>query len=328
MHQVTVKRQLFDQAVGLVQHRHSRRLIYPAALHPHEPVLDHVDPPHAVAAGPGVQFLDHLQRAVGLPVDRNRHTRLESDLQRLLFVGGILGRDGHAEVDQFDSVGLQIFQLTRLVADVQAVLIRTVRFLDRRLHRDALLLAEGDHLGPARKQFTEPFDPPRRNQLDTRIERFGCQLEPALVVALAGGSVSIRIGPDIAGHLQADLGNQRACDRRAQQVRPLVAGLPLQNREGEVAAEFLLGVNDLRRDNPLAVGLLENLLAVLARLAQVDIHRVHVVALVLQPSENHRRVQATRIRQHTTGHCPTPLQRSTANGDRGTATHPDANWRL
>ena len=122
------------------------------------------------------------------------------------------------------------------------------------------------------KLLAELLDPPRGDHLDVRIERLGGQLEAALVVPLAGGAVGVSVGPDLAGDLQADLRDQRPGDRRAQQVHALVLRLPLQHGEGEVAAEFLLGVDDPGRLGPDVPGLFQNRLAILARLAEIDVH--------------------------------------------------------
>ena len=47
--------------MGRVEDRHARRLVDAAALHAHEAVLDHVDPPDAVAAADLVQLVDDFE---------------------------------------------------------------------------------------------------------------------------------------------------------------------------------------------------------------------------------------------------------------------------
>src|SRR5689334_23417319 len=46
---------------------------------------------------------------------------------------------------------------------------------------------------------TKLFDPPGCNELDRRIEGFGCQLKTTLIVAFAGRAVGVGIGPHFAG---------------------------------------------------------------------------------------------------------------------------------
>ena len=85
-----------------------------------------------------------------LAVDAHGNARLETDRHLLALVGGLLRRDGHAEIDQFDAVDVQVFQLARLVADVQAVLVGAVGLGRGGLDGDVPLVAIGDHLGCGR----------------------------------------------------------------------------------------------------------------------------------------------------------------------------------
>ena len=179
---------------------------------------------------------------------------------------------------------------------MQTVLVGAVRFGQRGLDGNVLLRAEVDHLAAAGKRGAKLLDPPRSDHSYRRIERLGGQLEPALVVALARGAVSVRIGADLAGHLQANLRDQRPGDRSAQQVDPLVLRLPGQHRKGEIAAQFLARIDDLRTGGPARAGFVQDRLTVLARLPQVDVHRVDVVPLVLQPAQDDRGVQPAGIR--------------------------------
>ena len=201
--------------------------------------------PDAVAAADLVQPRDDLEGPQPLAVDAHRHARLEADRHLLDLVGGLLRRDGHAEIDQFDAVDRQVFQLARLVADVQAVLVGAVGLGDRRLDGDVLLLGNRRSSRCGRGTVWRNFSI-RQGAMTriARIEGLGGQLEAALVVPLARGPVGVGVGPDLAGDLQADLRDQRPGDRRAQQIHALVLRLPLQHGKGEIAAQFLLGVDD------------------------------------------------------------------------------------
>ena len=137
----------------------------------------------------------------------------------------------------------------------------------------------------------------------------------------AGGAVGVGVGPDFAGDLQADLGNQRPGDRRAQQIDAFVLGLPLQHGKGEIAAKLLAGVDDAGRLGPDVAGLLQDGLAVFAGLPQVDVHAVDVVALVHQPAQNDGGIQPAGIRQNAARHAskssiqPFLLNRELHNND-------------
>ena len=299
--EVAIEGELFDEPVGLVEERHARRLVNAAALHADKSVLDDVRPAHAVAAADRVEFEDDLVGRKRLTVDLRRHPRLEVDPHRLRLLGGSLRRDRHPELDQLEAVGRHLLEEARLVAGVEAVLIGAVGLSLRGLHRDVALVAEIDELGAAGEALAELADPPRREDGDLRIERLGGELEAALVVPLAGGTVGEHRGPLAVGDVDDHLRNQWTGDRRAEEVGPLVAGLPLKDREGEVATEFLADVDDLGVDGAAGAGLLERRRPVLARLAEVDVDGDHVIAALDEPAEDHGGVEPPRIRQHALG---------------------------
>ena len=164
------------------------------------------------------------------------------------------------------------------------------------------MIAVGDHLAAAGEFFAKPLHAPRGNDANARIEGLGGKLEPALVVPLARGSVGIVIGPNLPGHLQADLGDQWPGDRSAQQVRPLVLGVPKEDGEGKIAAQFVPGIDNAGRLGPNPLRLLENRLPVLARLAEIDVHGMDVVAFLAEPAQDDRGIQSARIRQNAACH--------------------------
>ena len=198
-----------------------------------------------------VEPTDDREGPQRLAVDADRHAGLEADRHVLDLVGGLLRRDGHAEIDQLDPVDGEVFQLAGLVADVQAVLVGAVGLGDRGLDGNVFLPAIGDHFAASGKAAAEFLHPPGAITRTAGSQGLGGQLEAALVVPLARGPVDVGVGPDLAGDLQADLRDQRPGDRRAQQVDALVLRLPLQDGKGEVAAQFLLGVDDPRRAAPI-----------------------------------------------------------------------------
>ena len=60
---------------------------------------------------------------------------------------------------------------------------------------------------------------------------------------------------------------------------------------------------------PHVVGLLQDRLAVFARLAEIDVDAVDVVALVLQPAENDRSIQTAGVRENATWHESFPIEK-------------------
>jgi hypothetical protein len=162
--------------------------------------------------------------------------------------------------------------------------------------RDLVLLGEGDEL-LARAQV--PFAP-RRDHRHVGLERVIAELEPDLVVALAGGAVADRVGPDAFGDLDLLLGDQRSRDRGAEEVDPLVDGVRPEHREDVVADEFLAQILDVdvlgldAEEFGLAAGRLQ-----LLALAEIG-REGHDLAAVggLQPLQDDRCVEAAGIGQH------------------------------
>jgi hypothetical protein len=149
---------------------------------------------------------------------------------------------------------------------MEAILVGTIRLCRRRFHGNISLIAVRDHLGTAWKSGTKLFHAPRSNHSDLRVKRFGSQLKAALVVSLTSRSMSVGVRVHLSCHLQADFRNQRSRDRSSQQVNGLVLRLPLQNREGEVTAQFLLGIHNTGGLCTNILGLLQNGRPVFARL--------------------------------------------------------------
>ena len=301
MDEVAIEGELFDETVGLVEERHPRRLINPAALHADEPVLDNVGPADTIAATDGVELEDDLVGRKRLAVDLRRHPRFEVDPHHFRLFRGSLRRDRHPELDQLEAVGRHLLEEARLVAGVEAVFVGAVGLPLRGLHRDGALVTEIDELRAAGKALAEFADPPRGENRDLRIERLGGELEAALVVPLAGGAVGEHRGPLAMGDVDDHLRDQRPGDRGAEEVGPFVPGLPLENGEGEVAAQLLADIDDLGVDGATGAGLGERRRPVLAGLAVVDVDGDHVIAALDEPTEDHGGVEPPRIRQHTLG---------------------------
>ena len=67
-------------------------------------------------------------------------------------------------------------------------------------------------------------------------------LEPDLIVTLASGAVAYRVGASFPRDFDLALGNQRSCDRSAEQIDTLVQGIGPEHRKDEIADEFLAQV--------------------------------------------------------------------------------------
>ena len=159
--------------------------------------------------------------------------------------------------------------------------------------RDLVLLGVVDQRG-ARGEA--PFAP-RRDHLDVGLERVGRELEPHLVVALAGRAVGDGVGAHFARDLDQALGDQGSGDRGAEQVEALVLRVGAEHREHVVAHEFLAQVLDedvLGLDaEHLGLGARGLQLAPLAEVGGEGDH-LRVIGF-LQPFEDDRGVEAARI---------------------------------
>ena len=162
--------------------------------------------------------------------------------------------------------------------------------------RNLVLLGKGDER-LARLEI--PFAP-RRDDFHVGLQRVIGELEPHLVVALAGGAVGDRIGADLFGDLDLLLGDQRPRDRGAEQILALVERIGAEHRKHVVADEFFAQILDedvLRLDaerQRLGARRLE-----LLALAEIGGEGHHLAAVGgLQPLEDDRSVEPARIGQH------------------------------
>ena len=87
--------------------------------------------------------------------------------------------------------------------------------------------------------------PPGGDHLDTGLQCVGAELEPHLVIALAGGAVGDGVGAGLVGDLDQALGDQGAGDGSAQQVLALVYRVGAEHGEYEVPDKFLAQVVDI-----------------------------------------------------------------------------------
>ncbi len=162
--------------------------------------------------------------------------------------------------------------------------------------RNLVLLGEFDQLR-ARREV--PF-PPRRDHGHIGLERIIGQLEAHLIVTLAGGAVGDRVGADFFRDLDLLLGDQRPCDRGAEQVLPLIQRIGAEHREHVVAHEFLAQVldEDVLRLDAEQQRLLARRLELLA-LAEIGGESHHLAAIGgLQPFQDDRGIEPARISEH------------------------------
>ncbi len=86
--------------------------------------------------------------------------------------------------------------------------------------------------------------PPRRDDLDARLERVIGQLEAHLIIALTGGTMGNCVGLFFHGDVDLPLGDQRPRDRSAEQIRPFINCVGAQHRKNVIFDKLLAQIAD------------------------------------------------------------------------------------
>ena len=236
----------------------------------------------------GESFLPSI--ATGSP-----RSNVDRDHRRL--VGRRFRIDG-ARIDVVRHLDAWVLQHLALGGGVQEVGVDRERRLAALVlgDRDLVQLGERDEL-LARAQI--PFAP-GRDHGDVGLQRVVGELEADLVVALAGRAVGDGVGADLLGDLDLLLGDERAGDRGAEEIEPLVLRVRPEHREDVVAHELLAQILD---EDVLVLDAEELRLAPrrLELLALAEIGREgHDLAAVggLQPFQDDRGVEPAGIGEH------------------------------
>ena len=228
-------------------------------------------------------------------IQRHRVAAGEFDFHYLRFVRRRLGRHGPAP-DALVRLGPGILQVAALVGNVQQVGVHGIRRLVLLLEIDRYVVipAIGQQLLPG---VQVPL-PPRSNHLDVGIQRIGAQLEPHLVVALAGCAVRDGVGAGFFRDFHQAPGDQRPGNGGAQQVFPFIQRIRAEHWQNVVPGECLLQVFDVDFLHAHRSRLGARRLHLLA-LADVGRKGHHLRAAgLLQPSADYRRIQPPGVSQH------------------------------
>src|SRR3990167_8632486 len=184
MHDFPVHSQRFERPVSGVEYRAARGFVDPAGLHADEPVLDQIDPSHAVCPAYLVERREEIDWAELLSVDLDRDPLFKIYVQINRLVRGPLGRYRQLE-HIFRRLRPRVFEYPALVARVKEVPVAAVR----------LLLSDRDGDSVFLRVFYErasgvqiPF-PPRRYDLDRRVEGVKRELKTHLVVPFSRRAV-------------------------------------------------------------------------------------------------------------------------------------------
>ncbi len=232
-----------------------------------------------------------------LAIDGDGIAPLEADGDDGRLVRRFLRRE-RARVDVIRHLDGRILQHLPLGGGVEQVRVHRERALAALVlgDRDLVLLGEGDQLLAGAQV---PFAPGGDDR-DVGLEGVVAELEPDLIVPLAGGAVADGIRADALGDLDLLLGDERPGDGGAEQVDALVDRVRPEHREHVIADELLaevLDVDVLRLDAEqfrLAAGGFQ-----LLALAEIGGERHHLAAIGgLQPLQDDGGVEAARIGEH------------------------------
>ena len=285
-----------QQLVGLVEDGAAGSLIHAPVLHAHQPVLHDVQQADAVVAAQLVQLADDVAGLHLLPVHGHGHALLKVDGHVGGLVGGLEGADAHLQEAGLLILGLvgRVLQIQALVAQVPDVLVLGVVGLPADLQGHVVGLGVVDLLVPA---LDVPLSP-GGDDGHVRGEPLDGQLEPHLVVALAGAAVGDGVGALRLGDLHQLLGDDGPGKGGAQQVL-LIGGAHLQRGDDDVVHHLVGQVRDVQLAGAGLDGLLLQALQLVV-LAHVAGHGddLRVVVVLLQPGDDDGRIQAAGIGQH------------------------------
>ena len=282
--------------VSGVEDGSARRLVYAAALHADEPVLHDVQKADAVFAAQLVELENDILRAHFDAVQRygDACLEVEGDIGRR--VRRVDGGDAHLEEALLLVLRLvaRILEVETLVAEVPEVLVLGVVGLPVYLQRHVVRLSVGDLLFPG---LDAPLTP-GGDDGHVGDEVLESQLEPDLVVALAGAAVADGVRALGYRDLREPLGDDRPRQRGAEHV-VLIHRAGLDSGDDEVVHELVRQVLDIELGRS---GLYRLLLQALELVGLADVagdgDDLAVIIVFLQPGDDDRGVQPAGICKH------------------------------
>ena len=293
VHGHLVEAERLEHAVRLVEDRAARCLVYAAALHADEPVLHDIQNADAVGAADGVELEDDVLGAHLLAVKRDGLALLKVERDVGRGVRRVDGADAHLEEALLLVLRLvaRILEVQTLVAQVPEVLVLGVVGLAVDLQGHIVRLGVSD-------LFLTRLDvplPPRGDDGHVGREVLDRQLEPDLIVALAGAAVGNGVGALFLGDLDEALGDARPRVARAEQVL-LVHRAGLHGRDDVIVDVLVRQVEHVELRRAGLDGLLFEAVE-LVGLADVAGHGddFAVIVVLLQPGDDDGRIQTAGV---------------------------------
>ena len=237
----------------LPQHRQSWRLIAAPTLQPNKPVLHNVNPPYPMPPCDLIRLQKqrHTFRDTLLPTTLHK---LEFARQPLLKPNGELFRRIrrlpriHRQLPHLlQRRGVRLLEHPGLVRAVRKVLVHTPgRSLGAR-HGNPLRRRIVQQRLPTGKALVECGVPPRRDDLDVRLEGVERQLEPHLVIALARAAVADSKAPLSLGDCDLRTRDYGPREGSPKEIDALIDSVARDGWVAELVDKFFPEVDDVDR---------------------------------------------------------------------------------
>lgn len=314
-HNLAVKAEKLEVVVSSVEDGSTGGLVAATGLETNVTVLNNINAANTVLATDLVQVLEHLKgsgdlSAVGLVDDLAGDTGLEGNEEVHGGVGGVhdvLGflLEHEARVVLRAGEG-RVLKFTRLVGDVEKVLILTVRVLLGGSHGDVELLGVLEEVLATLELLAVLRLTPEGHALELGVHAEVAELEANLVVTLAGGAVADVGGVLVVGDLDLALADAGASDGGTEKVASLVDGVGGDHGVHKVLDELLAKVLAVKGVGSAELSLLLDLLlgsigddVILAEVSDVGSNLK--AELVHEVGELSARVEATRVCENELG---------------------------
>ena len=282
--------------VGPVENGAAGGLVHAAVLHAHQPVLHDVQQADAVGPAQFVELADDVAGLLLLAVDGHRPALLKVQGDIGSGIGGHGRGNAHLQEAGLVILGLagRVLQVQALMAQVPQVLVLGVVGLTADLQGHVVGLGVVDLLVPA---LDVPL-PPGGDDLHLGSKTLDGQLEPDLVIALAGTAVADGVGPLGLGDLHQALGDDGPGKGGAQQVI-LVLGAHHHGGDDDVVHHLIRQIFHIQLGSAGLDGLFLQTIQ-LGALAHVagDGDDLGIVVVLLQPGDDDGSIQTAGISEY------------------------------
>ena len=187
----------------------------------------------------------------------------------------------------------RVLKHARLDAPSPQVVVGGIRLLEGGGDGNLVLAGVGDLLNTGHAPLAC-----RRNDLEIGGERANGNIEPNLIIALAGAAMCDSRCTLLPRRFNHQTGNQGASERGGDGIDALVERVGLEGGKNELADELIADIGDVRADRAGVKGTLPYLLQVID-VAEIRRQRDDIVPIILlDPPHSDGRIQPPAIRKN------------------------------